>query len=492
MITIAAVDSSIADKAAADVVCDGVNDQADINTALGSGNVEVFLFNGNYQIDAPIDLPDGAILRGNAVAGVVLICNTTDGVLRSSAPGSTHAHVLVESMRITAGTENDLGCDLRGFIRSQFNRLRVTSFDLGVWFGGDLTTYESCWSNVFSQFFLSQNLVGVRFSGVGSPGTTTANNITLFQGEIICKDASGAVAVDVIEGEITVESCDIGYGDLSDGIVFHEGASACRVVNCRFEWDDQASNKYPIKIEEGSLFHYIVGNIFTDDCTVPNVYDANGSDGRTTQIDVYANNDVAPTGSPIFNSTVYFQRNPAFAGELYIPMDANTVFGIADGAGTPAFSVSTNFDRVRIANGTYLELTDGTGTPTITFTPSDGAMSWAGNMISTGDAPTVTVGAASGTGASALVFGSDSAGVVALNTGTSPSTGTALTFTWSTAKPSDAYSVILTAASASGLTALQRVYVDQDNATDAAIAIIATTALPASANIRLYYQVISF
>ena len=73
MITIAAVDSSVADKAAADVVCDGVNDQADINTALGGGNIEVFLFNGNYQIDAPIDLPPGAVLRGNAEAGVVLL-----------------------------------------------------------------------------------------------------------------------------------------------------------------------------------------------------------------------------------------------------------------------------------------------------------------------------------------------------------------------------------------------------------------------------------
>ncbi|MGH2550110.1 MAG: hypothetical protein ACRDHN_11995, partial [Thermomicrobiales bacterium] len=72
MIRIAAVDSSVADKAAANVVCDGVNDQADINTALGAGNIEVFLFNGHYEIDAPIDLPNGAILRGNSVAGVFL------------------------------------------------------------------------------------------------------------------------------------------------------------------------------------------------------------------------------------------------------------------------------------------------------------------------------------------------------------------------------------------------------------------------------------
>src|SRR5689334_7735222 len=83
MIKIAAVNSSAADKAAASVVCDGVNDQADINTALGSGKIQVFLFNGTYQIDAPIDLPNEGILVGNSIHGVELVCNTASGVMRS-------------------------------------------------------------------------------------------------------------------------------------------------------------------------------------------------------------------------------------------------------------------------------------------------------------------------------------------------------------------------------------------------------------------------
>jgi hypothetical protein len=96
----------------------------------------------------------------------------------------------------------------------------------------------------------------------------------------------------VVEGEITVESCDIGYGALSHGIVLRKGASACRVVNSRFEWDNQAPEKYPIRIDEGSLYHYIVGNIYTDACTVPNVYDANGARANSKQLDAYANNAV--------------------------------------------------------------------------------------------------------------------------------------------------------------------------------------------------------
>jgi hypothetical protein len=457
MITIAAVDSSVADKAAADVVCDGVNDQADINTALGSGNVEVFLFNGHYEIDAPIDLPNGAMLRGASVAGVFLNCNTTSGVVRSSAPGSLHEHVLLDSLRFAPGTENDLGCDLRGFVRSQFNRLRIGSFDLGVWFGGDISPYLSCWTNVFSRFYLSQNLVGIRFSGTDSNGTSTANNITLSQGEIICRDASGAIGIDVIEGEITVESCDIGYGDASDGIVLHEGASACRIVNSRFEWDAQDSGKYPIKIEQGSLYHFIVGNIYTDACTVPNVFDENGVDARSVQIDVYDHSDIAPIGAPIFNQE------------------------------------SANFNDVRVGRGSEVELfSDDFSTSTMALDGTDGTISLAGNIISTADAPTFAVGSAAGTGGSVSFFGTDMSGVIRVDTGTSPTTGQLLHITWANPKPSENYSVVLTAASSGAVTAMQRVFVDQDNATDTDIWIVATTALPASQFFKFYYQVVCY
>ncbi|MGH2548319.1 MAG: hypothetical protein ACRDHN_02965, partial [Thermomicrobiales bacterium] len=65
--------------------------------------------------------------------------------------------------------------------------------------------------------------------------------------------------------------------------------------------------------------------------------------------------------------------------------------------------------------------------------------------------------------------------------------------TWAVAKPvGDNYAVVLTAANSSAVTAMQRVFVDQDNATSAAISVIATTALPASQFFKFYYQVISF
>jgi hypothetical protein len=458
MIKIAAVDSSVADKAAANVVCDGVNDQADINTALGGGNSEVFLFNGHYGIDAPIDLPSGAVLRGASVAGVFLNCNTTSGVVRSSAPASIHEHVLLDSLRFAPGTQNDLGADLRGFVRSQFNRLRIGSFDVGVWFGGNVPTYASSWTNEFSHFYLSNNQIGFKFSGTSAGGSSTANNITLSHGEIICKDASGAIGVEVIEGEVIVDTCDIGYADQSHGIVLRENAGSCRIVNSRFEWDDQGSGIYPVLIEEGSLYHYIAGNIYTDACSVPNVFDANGASGRFVQIDGYDHSSVGAIATPKFN-------------------EANS-----------------NFYDVRVGRGNDVELySDNFSTSTLTLEGSAGALSLDGFIYSTGSTPAIAANAAAGTGGSAVVFGTDTSGIIRVDTGTGPTTGQLFTLTWTSAKPSsDNYAVVITAANSNAVTAMQRIFMDQDNATDTTISAVAVTALPASQFYKFYYQVISY
>lgn len=462
MITIAAVDSSVADKAAADVVCDGVNDQADINTALGSGNVEVFLFNGNYQIDAPIDLPNGGILRGNALAGVVLQCNNTTAVMRTSNPANRHEHVVVDSMRITAGSQNDLGCDFRGFRGSYFSRLRVTSMDVGVWFGGDLATYESSWSNTFSEFYLSDNLVGIKFSGVDSNGLSTANNIALVRGEIFGKEAMGAVAIDVIDGEIIVDSCDIGYANQSDGIVLHANSGGSRIINSRFEWSDQDSGKYPIQILTGSQNLFIADNLYTDGCSQPNIYVQTPDTTRYLQMDAYARTSTGGAGSPTFNNGDFFRLDAV-----------NEQVMVGDGASIGLFS-------------------DAYTTSQLNVRATDGALNPKASILTNGSTPQITPGSAAGTGASAVIFGNDTTGILRLDTGTSSTTGTLFTITWASAKPSDAYAVVLTAASSGSVVAMQRLFVDQDNATSTSIDVVASTALPASNFYKLYYHVIQY
>jgi hypothetical protein len=465
VIKIAAVDSSVADKAAADVVCDGVNDQTDINTALGTGRTEVFLFNGNYQIDAPIDLPNGGILRGNSIAGVVLICNNTTAVLRSSTPGplNIHEHVVVDSMRITAGTQNDLGCDFRGFIRSYFTRLRVSSFDLGAWFGGDLSTYASCWTNTLSEFYFTNNLVGIKLSGVNGGGLPTANNIALLRGEVLPADTAGAIAVDAVDAdELIVDGCDFGYANSADGIILRANASSARIINSRFEWGAQSSGKYAVKILDGSQNHFLAGNIYTDGCSRPNVSVATPDTTRYLQLDAYARNAVADSGAPTVNDGDFFRLNAA----------TETVM-LGDGANLTLYS-------------------DAYTTRQLTVQGSNGALVPKSSLIATGSTPMATVGAAAGTGATTTIFGSDTTGIVRVDVGTAPTTGTLFTLTWATAKPSSLYAVVLTAASSNSVVAMQRLYVDQTGATATAVNVVATTALGASAFYKFYYHVIQY
>ncbi|SEH18277.1 hypothetical protein SAMN05428974_2504 [Sphingopyxis sp. YR583] len=99
-ISIAAVDSLPANKAFADMVCDGVDDQIEINEALATGG-SVFLYDGNYQVAASPGLPVGvtgailvtqshSTLRGQSRAAVIHLndgqfCN----VIRTIGDGLT-------------------------------------------------------------------------------------------------------------------------------------------------------------------------------------------------------------------------------------------------------------------------------------------------------------------------------------------------------------------------------------------------------------------
>lgn len=99
-ISIAAADSLPANKALADLVCDGINDQIEINEALATGG-SVFLYDGNYHVAASSGLPAGVVgailvtqshstLRGQSRATVIHLndgqfCN----VIRTIGSGLT-------------------------------------------------------------------------------------------------------------------------------------------------------------------------------------------------------------------------------------------------------------------------------------------------------------------------------------------------------------------------------------------------------------------
>jgi hypothetical protein len=315
----------------------------------------------------------------------------------------------------------------------------------------------------------------------------------LHQGEIICQDTSGGIAIDVVNGEITVDNCDIGYGDGADGVVLRDGVSTCRIVDSRFEWPSQDAGKYPIKILDGSTNHYIAGNFYTVGCTVPNVFVETPADTQYIQLDAYARFDSAPDGSAVLNTPTSLNGSVTAIDPVLVAADATNAVAVRHADLSPFVRIDTSSDQVWVANGAQVALfSDALNTMTLSMSGQDGSITVSGPLISDGSAPTISVGAAAGTGATAAIFGTDTAGVIRLTTGTSPTTGQLFEIVWSSPKPSENYAVVLTAASATAVTGLQRFYMDQDNGTDTLIDAIATTALTASALHRIYYQVISF
>jgi hypothetical protein len=111
-----------------------------------------------------------------------------------------------------------------------------------------------------------------------------------------------------------------------------------------------------------------------------------------------------------------------------------------------------------------------------------------------GNAPTVSAGAADGTGASATVLqGRDSAGLLRVITGTSPSSGLLATVTFAHAY-TNAPSVILSPANADTAAAMVTIYVpaigDTDGPTTTTFKIKVSSALAAGTHYKFYFQVI--
>jgi parallel beta-helix repeat protein len=71
---VAAADSSAPDKAAADYVCDGTDDQEEINAALAaiSSGGMVYLYNGNYSTSDIIKIVSSCTIEGASTAGTII------------------------------------------------------------------------------------------------------------------------------------------------------------------------------------------------------------------------------------------------------------------------------------------------------------------------------------------------------------------------------------------------------------------------------------
>jgi hypothetical protein len=75
VLRVATNDSSAGDKATADYICDGTDDQEEINAALAAISIGgmVYLYNGNYSISDSIQIVASCSIEGASQSGVVIV-----------------------------------------------------------------------------------------------------------------------------------------------------------------------------------------------------------------------------------------------------------------------------------------------------------------------------------------------------------------------------------------------------------------------------------
>lgn len=180
---------------------------------------------------------------------------------------------------------------------------------------------------------------------------------------------------------------------------------------------------------------------FTDGVTgaIQDQLDAKAPLADPTFTGTLAAADVAASG------TLSVAGNADFSGVAVVSVDAVNALDVEQADGTNIVHVDTIEPRFEIRNATPLTVYSDDGSNVVFDV--DGAT---GHTRFPGTAPSAAVGAAAGTGASiTTVVGSDTAGVVTVATGTSPTTGILATITFAEAMGTTEYAVVLTTNGAS-------------------------------------------
>ncbi len=161
------------------------------------------------------------------------------------------------------------------------------------------------------------------------------------------------------------------------------------------------------------------------------------------------------------------KTSPTFVGTVTIPTEVVTTETVTT---LTVLGVATFNGNVNIGNET---------TDTINFT---------GHLNFLGSAPTSTVHANAGIGATSnILFGNDTRGCIRVVTGTNPVAGVLTTITCFTPRANANYVVILTAAESDAADLGGKLYVNQPSITANGFSLRTTATPPASQELLIYY-----
>src|SRR5690606_16977056 len=158
-----------------------INDAITAARNTGDGGIVTLSKDTTYSTNGqPLLVSSGLKIIGES-ARSSRISVDAEAAVKVAALSTRTEFVTIRDLTINGSGSTPVGMDLRGFYKSHIENFFITGCEVGLWVGGVVTQYHSCWSNyvVNGKIDTTDAGTGVRFSGTvngGGSGAATANN----------------------------------------------------------------------------------------------------------------------------------------------------------------------------------------------------------------------------------------------------------------------------------------------------------------------------
>jgi parallel beta-helix repeat protein len=308
------------DKSMADFVCDGVNDQIEINQAINSlptGGGRVVLLEGTYYISGSISISkSNVILEGQGDSTVIYL---VDGANAHCIVSSGVSNIKISNLKID-GNKGNQTVNVNGIYLNNGSNITIEK----------CTITNAKFMNIYLDSLSNNVIKNCLISGSGAIGLFVYNSQNaIITGNIV--NNSGTVGIYVDFTNYGIVSCNISYSNLNNGILVED----CNYIEVSNNISRNNTN-YGIIVNNSS------NSIITNNHCLNNTYDGIRLMG-TSSYCIVANNRCLGNGQygiRIFSSTCsnnYVVKNY---------LTGNTAGSLSDSGTGTILGASTTNDNV--------------------------------------------------------------------------------------------------------------------------------------------------
>jgi hypothetical protein len=252
--------SDTLDKSNAHYVCDGIDDQIEINNAISdlTHGGEVYIRAGNYNLSSPIVLDRSYVtLKGEGWGSVLKANPSTDiNVIQSNAH---HDNMTIENLCIDGNMDNQAtggnGIDVHGSTLNISHNLIVGVSGKGIYVGNPSIAGTTSYVNIIHNNFINSGCdYGIYFSNNNTDWWITKNNI----------------------------------GSTYANIKAENGGSTLRILDNHLNGESE----YNIDLTNGTFEHLLVANNILEDAGKHAFYYKGGSNASTIYTSLQVNDNI--------------------------------------------------------------------------------------------------------------------------------------------------------------------------------------------------------